>query len=308
MPIKLTLHSFEYESYIGATVFAHDNPGDVLGTHKSAVLESPSPGVLEANFGNLAINRNWFFYGKEGSRITWRSGPIRVENANQEIALRIFAILSEQTTFTEDQMQDEMDLPIVKKVFPEDDNSTKMVSIDALSVNIRTNDLRLTGSGIVGDENEDGEIMQESGLTFDYRIRIKPTSLYFSTDRFLNVEPVENPEVTFDNPITGIMVGIYNFFTGAVDKSIEKSVERALNNAIKEEMEDQLNDLSEDDAERIVATVQQVELLDGEQIRFTVVLCMPSEIFQQKVKEGCANKGAVFVFAAVGLLIGLLLW
>lgn len=306
MPVKLILFSFEYEWYDGYLAFAHDNPGDVLGIHKSAQLNATTPGKLEAVFDDLATGRNWYFYLRRNDELSWRSGPIMISDPDQEVALRIFAINTDQTTYTEDQLELEVELPFSDKVFPDDDNSTKMVRVDFLSINIRSIDILFSGAGVVGDLNEDGTLQVESNFTFTYLVQLKPSGLYFSTDRFLNVVPLDDPNLQFDNLLTGLLVGIYNFFTGQVSKGVEKAFESTLNESIKAQVSARLDDLSEEEMERILPTVQKVELEDGERIKFTTVVSMPSEFFQQQVSQGCGQTASVlliFLIAVSGLLL-----
>lgn len=305
MPVKLTLFSFEYESYDGYLAFAHDNPSDVLGIHKSAQLNATTPGKLEAVFDDLTTDRTWYFYLRRDDELSWRSGPIHITDSDQEIALRIFTINTDQTIYTEDQLELEVELPFSDKVFPDDDNSTKMVQVDFLSINIRSIDILFSGAGVVGDLNEDGAIQVESNFTFTYLVQLKPSSLYFSTDRFLNIVPLDDPNLQFDNILTGFLVGIYNFFTGEVSKGVEKAFESTLNESIKAEVSARLDGLSEEEMERILPTVQKVELEEGERIRFTTVVSMPAEFFQQQVSQGCGQTASVlllFVLALGGLL------
>lgn len=306
MPVKLILFSFEYESYDGYQAFAHDNPFDVLGAPQSAQLNATTPGKLEAIFGNLETGKNWYFFLRRQDELSWRSGPIPITNPDQEVALRILAINADQTVFTENQLEGEIDLPFLDKVFPDDEDSTKMVRLDSLSINIRSIDLLFSGEGVVGDMDDEGELQVESGFSFTYLVQIKPTNLYYSTDRFLNVVPLDNPDIQFDNILTGLLVGIYNFFTGGVSKGVEKAVESALNEAIKAQVSARLDDLSEEELERIIPTVQRVELEDGERIKFTAVVSMPSEFFQQQVSQGCGQTASVLLFFVVSLA-GLLL-
>lgn len=301
MPVKLILYSFEYESYDGFPAFAHDNPSDVLGAHKSAQLNAATPGKLEAVFDDLETGRNWYFYLRRDDELSWRSGPIMISDPNQEIALRIFTINTDQTTYTEDQLELEVELPFSDKVFPDDENSTKMVRVDFLSINIRSIDILFSGAGVVGDLNEDGTILVESNFTFTYLVQLKPSSLYFSTDRFLNVVPLDDPNLQFDNILTGLLVGIYNFFTGQVSKGVEKAFESTLNESIKAQVSARLDDLSEEEMERILPTVQKVELEEGERIRFTTVVSMPAEYFQQQVSQGCGQTASVLLFFALAL-------
>lgn len=301
----LKIYSFEYERYNGLTVLATSQviPTFPIETPKSATLNAPSPGVLQAEFNNLALNKDWFFWIKESNTILWRSGAIRITNINQVIELRLFTINEDQTTFTEDDLEEEVDLPITQKVFPDDENSKKMISIEDININIRTNDLRLTGSGILGDENDDGEIQVESNFTFIYTIRLEPSSLVTSTKRFINVNPVEDPQLNFDNIITGIIVGIFNFFTGEVNKKLERAVERNLNKSIQQQLESQLNDVNEETAERVIATIQDIQLEDGDKLIMTTVLNMPSELFVEQVNKGCGSKAASLL-----ILLMVLLW